>query len=383
MQKLRFIEFFAGGGMARAGLGARWECVFANDFDAVKAATYTRNWGGEHFRYGDVWQLSNDDLAPALDADLAWASFPCQDLSIAGNQSGLSGRRSGAFWGFWKQISKMRQTDQHPNSIVIENVYGALSSNGGRDFLAIANTLRDGGYKSGALIVDAVHFVPQSRPRLFIIAVREERAIPTKLMLSSPLSVWTPLGLATQLRELSFTSRKDWLSWRLPLPPRRQLSLVDVIQDDPSGVTWHSPEQTETLLRLMSPLHKEKVRAATLAGHRMVGTLYKRTRSHADGRSQRAEVRFDNIAGCLRTPGGGSSRQTLMIVDGTSVRSRLLSPREAARLMGLSEGYELPQKYNDAYKLAGDGVVVPVVRHLAEYILEPLLAAQDARSQVA
>jgi len=110
----------------------------------------------------------------------------------------------------------------------------------------------------------------------------------------------------------------------------------------------------------------------------MVGTLYKRTRADADGtRRQRAEVRFDDIAGCLRTPGGGSSRQTILVVDGKKIRSRLLAPREAARLMGLAESFILPETYNDAYHLAGDGVVVPVVRHLTEYLLEPILKAQS------
>jgi DNA (cytosine-5)-methyltransferase 1 len=84
-------------------------------------------------------------------------------------------------------------------------------------------------------------------------------------------------------------------------------------------------------------------------------------------------VRFDEIAGCLRTPGGGSSRQTIIVVQGNKVRSRLLSPREAARLMGLPDEYILPGNYNDAYRLMGDGVVVPVVRHLSRYLLEPIV----------
>jgi DNA (cytosine-5)-methyltransferase 1 len=88
---------------------------------------------------------------------------------------------------------------------------------------------------------------------------------------------------------------------------------------------------------------------------------------------QRAEVRFDEIAGCLRTPAGGSSRQIILVVDGSKVRSRLLSGREAARLMGLDDDYKLPARYNDAYHVAGDGVVVPVVSHLASALVEPIL----------
>jgi DNA (cytosine-5)-methyltransferase 1 len=127
---------------------------------------------------------------------------------------------------------------------------------------------------------------------------------------------------------------------------------------------------------MMSDANRAKVAAAKKAGRRMVGGVYKRTRLDAKGaKVQRAEIRFDDVAGCLRTPAGGSSRQSVMIVEGDKVRSRLLSPREAARLMGLSEEYTLPSNYNEAYHLAGDGVAVPVVRHLAEHLMEPLLEA--------
>jgi DNA (cytosine-5)-methyltransferase 1 len=119
---------------------------------------------------------------------------------------------------------------------------------------------------------------------------------------------------------------------------------------------------------MMSAANLAKVEAAKCAGKRMIGGLYRRTRD-----VQRAEIRFDDVAGCLRTPAGGSSRQTIVVVEGALVRSRLLSPREAARLMGLADDYVLPRNYNEAYHLACDGVAVPVVRFLAAHILEPVL----------
>ena len=96
-QAFSYYEFFAGGGMARTGLGAAWECLFANDFDARKAESYAANWGGDHLAVGDVWDIAADRLPGH--ADLAWASSPCQDLSLAGRRAGLSGARSSAFWG--------------------------------------------------------------------------------------------------------------------------------------------------------------------------------------------------------------------------------------------------------------------------------------------
>jgi DNA (cytosine-5)-methyltransferase 1 len=134
----------------------------------------------------------------------------------------------------------------------------------------------------------------------------------------------------------------------------------------------------------MAPANRAKLDQAKGAGRRMVGCVYRRTRTDADGvRQQRAEVRFDDLAGCLRTPAGGSSRQTIFVVDGEFVRSRLISARETARLMGLPDSYELPEGYNDAYHLTGDGVAVPVVRHLAKFLFEPILAGETARRRAA
>jgi DNA (cytosine-5)-methyltransferase 1 len=128
---------------------------------------------------------------------------------------------------------------------------------------------------------------------------------------------------------------------------------------------------------MMSDANRRKVSATQLEGRRVVGAVYRRTRPDEKGiKQQRAEVRFDGLAGCLRTPGGGSSRQTVIVVEGANIRSRLLSSREAARLMGLPDTYKMPRRYNEAYHLAGDGVCVSVVRFLASVLLEPLADAQ-------
>jgi DNA (cytosine-5)-methyltransferase 1 len=371
-----FYEFFAGGGMARAGLGAGWECLFANDFDPEKCATYASNWGADHLKPGDVAALTSEDL-PGF-ADLAWASFPCQDLSLAGAGAGLSGARSGAFWPFWRLIETLAQEGRSPSLIAIENVGGALTSHGGKDFAAIGSAIAGAGYRFGAVIVDGIDFVPQSRPRLFIIAVHRRRPIPKGLTQLEPSEKWHPGALIDAHKRLCAAAQESWVWWRLPLPPARTSGLADVIEANPSGGRWHSAAETQRLLSLMSPLHLAKVEAAKKEQRRMVGAVYKRTRHEGGAKVQRAEIRFDNVAGCLRTPAGGSSRQTIMIVEGGEVRSRLLSPREAARLMGLPDSYKLPESYNEAYHLAGDGVVVPAVRFIAKNILDKLASAGAA-----
>lgn len=367
-----FYEFFAGGGMARAGLGCDWLCSFANDFDDTKAAIYRNNWGADHLHVGDINTVNAAQLPQ--EADLAWASFPCQDLSLAGAYKGLSGERSGTFWPFWELMRTLKTQQRAPKIITIENVYGALTASGGKDFQTIATAFADSNYRFGAMIIDARHFLPQSRPRFFLIGVRGDLDVPSFLIGKSPTPLWHPSRLVSAYGCLTAKAKRQWLWWNLPAPTPHLGTVANIIEKTPTLVKWHTPAETKRLLGMMSEVNTKKVKDVQKTGGLHVGTIYKRTRKDARGKKiQRAEVRFDKIAGCLRTPRGGSSRQTILLVEGKRVRSRLLSAREAARLMGLPDTYQLPPNYNDAYQLAGDGVAVPVVSHLTEHIFEPVL----------
>lgn len=367
---LNFYEFFAGGGMARLGLGPGWNCIFANDFDRLKAATYRANFrdAADHFHEGDVWKLEARALPPHV--DLAWASSPCQDFSLAGARAGLGGGRSSAFFGFWRLIEALGVDG--PRAVVIENVSGLLTSHGGADFAALCRALAEQGYSFGALEIDAGRFVPQSRPRVFVIATRE--APPPSLTGESPFQTRAVQEAYGRLPE-DLAAR--WIWWRADPPAVRNTDLASLLEPD-AAVVWHEAARTERLLELMGPLHRARIEAAKSSGARSVGAVFNRMRVVDGKKVQRSEVRFDGMAGCLRTPRGGSSRQTLVVIEGDRVRSRLLSPREGARLMGLPDSYVLPTAASGALHVAGDGVVVPVVRWLAATILEPLLAPAGA-----
>ncbi len=370
-----FYEFFAGGGMARAGLGPGWRCLFANDFDRRKAETYRANWGGDVLHVGDVSAVTTAQL-PGV-ADLVWGSFPCQDLSLAGAGAGLRGERSGTFWPFWGLVTALGREGRAPKLVVLENVCGALTSHGGKDFTALCKALAEGGYRFGALVIDAALFLPQSRPRLFIIAVREDLVAPASLVGQGAAAPFHTRALMTAHEKLPKALKQHWLWWRLPPPPPRDAKLLDVIEDAPYDVVWHSARETGALLSMMSDINLARIEEAKRAGGRMVGTLYRRTRYVNGEKRQRAEARFDDLAGCLRTPAGGSSRQFVLLIENGRVRSRLMSARETARLMGLPDDYILPEKYNEAYHLTGDGVVAPVVSHIARHILEPMIGASS------
>ncbi|MGE9010565.1 DNA cytosine methyltransferase [Leptospira interrogans] len=368
-----FYEFFAGGGMARAGLGSDWCCLFANDFDHKKSRVYRDNYNkAPELKTGDVGDLTTKDLPGH--ADLVWASFPCQDLSLAGGGAGLKGERSGTFWPFWKLMKALAAEQRAPKVLVLENVCGTLTSHDGKDFVAICDALRQSSYRFGALVIDAALFVPQSRPRLFVLAMREDVEAPAGLLSEEPDDRWHTTALRRAHAKLPPQAQSQWIWWKLPKPKKLSSTLVDIIEDEPTGVEWHTRDQTRAIVRMMSDINLKKLSDAKKAGRRMVGFVYKRTRKdELNGKIQRAEVRFDGVSGCLRTPGGGSSRQTILVVEGEKVRSRLISTRETARLMGLPERYKLPENYNEAYHLTGDGVVVPVVRHIARYLIEPIL----------
>jgi DNA (cytosine-5)-methyltransferase 1 len=365
-----FYEFFSGGGLARLGLEPDFACAFANDFDPEKQNAYRAAFAAierQRLVGGDIWALSAADLPGQ--AALAWASFPCQDLSLAGARRGLAAPRSGAFWGFHRLIEKLANEGRAPPLLALENVTGLLTSHAGADFAALVNAIDGLGYRVGALVVDAAWFTPQSRPRLFIVAARKPAP---PLIAAGPNETFHPKQLRDAVNRLAPTLRKRFVWWRLPEPPRRNTQLADLLDEQ---AAWDAPEQTARLIALMSPRQRDRLDAMRESGAVAIGAAFRRIRIERGERVQRLEARFDGLAGCLRTPSGGSSRQFILEVRGGAARTRLLSPREAARLMGVPDDYPLPPRANAALHLFGDAVCVPAVRWLSHHLLAPLARA--------
>lgn len=363
--------------MVNAALKSQWDCVLANDIDPMKCAVYGENWGQSHLHQSDIAALSGELLKREL--DLVWASSPCQDFSLAGKGQGLKGRRSGVFYHWMKLLSQGANAGFAPKLIAFENVTGLMSRAQGQDFTHVLNSISALGYRVGALEIDARHFVPQSRPRLFVIALRNDISV-------QGLSLAAPTGLfhTEKLRRFVHGAtglKREFIWWAHNPPALSTQSISDIVDRKPDTV-WLSDAKVDALLAMMSEPSAARVATARRSGKREIGLLYKRGRSDETGKTrQRAEVRFDGIAGCLRTPAGGSSRQTIMFVKGNSVKARLLSSKEASRLMGLPDSYKMPKNYNNSYKVAGDGVVVPIVSYLDAQLFQPML--QNARGSLA
>ena len=171
--------------------------------------------------------------------------------------------------------------------------------------------------------------------------------------------------------------------WRLPYPPKRNADLASLLERNPPEDVWRSDEAANKLLDQMAPLHRQRVEAALADRKWRAGAVFRRIREEKGARIQRAEIRYDGMAGCLRTPAGGSSKQLLLVTENGRGRLLPLLATEAARLMGCDDGYVLPPKETAALKVLGDGVSVPVVRWLGQHLLAPLVSGGATRKAAA
>lgn len=360
------LEFFAGIGLMHLGLdNAGWSTVWANDIDPDKEAMYRHHFVDDcdEFVLGDVHDL---DPLSIPSATLATASFPCTDLSLAGARRGLAGTGSGAFWGFINAIEGMGP--RRPRLVLLENVPGFLTSHKGNDFRDACLALNGLGYSVDAFVVDAVHFVPQSRQRLFVVGSRQ---LDFPSVRDSSTSFFEGSCRPQPLADFIFVHPYiRWMIRDLPELPRRKLSLVDIIEDlSPSSKYWWSDDRAKYLLDQMSERHRATADSMIRSQDTSYGTVFRRVRN---GKSM-AELRTDGIAGCLRTPRGGSGRQILFVAGGGKYAVRLLTPGECARLMG-ADDYNIDSSLslNKALFGFGDAVCVSVIEWIARNYLNPL-----------
>lgn len=340
-----------------------WTTVWANDLDEKKWEMYRANFneGACEFVLDDVHKVEGKDIP---DIDLATASFPCNDLSLAGSRHGLAGTNSSAFWGFIDAIQGMGK--RRPPLVLLENVAGFLTSNDGNDFRDALLALNDLGYAVDAFIVDASRFVPQSRVRLFVVGSKGKSDGVKETSISLLQSDVRPSALA------DFIFMNPDIGWSiksLPSLPPSTMKLADIIEDVPlNSEVWWSNERCEYLLNQMSDKHRAEAERMMAGSKWTYGTVFRRVRN---GKSM-GELRTDGIAGCLRTPRGGSGRQILFCAGRGEYRVRLLTPKECARLMG-ANGYKIKVPLNQALFGFGDAVCVPVIQWIARHYLNPVL----------
>ncbi|MEM7116855.1 MAG: DNA (cytosine-5-)-methyltransferase [Chloroflexota bacterium] len=362
-------EYFAGIGLVRLGLeGAGWETVFANDYATEKYSMYASNFDDaqQHYFVKNIFSLEKQQVPETF---LATASFPCTDLSIAGNQKGLKGQRSSAFWGFIN-ILKMQETDK-PKLILLENVNGWLTSNDGSDFRLTVQALNELGYACDTFSLDAIRFTPQSRPRVFVIGILTSTPNQNVYKLLARSTALAPQGLKKAVEK---NSDLRWHILDIPLPPSKHTSglseIVEVLPENDDQ--WWNETKVNKHLGMMNPSHLSRIQEHIDDETFYYRTMYRRVRQG----QQRAEIRRDDIAGCLRTARGGSSRQMLVRAGKNKVRMRHLTPREYARLQGVPDKYRITTKVNQALTGFGDAVCVPAITWIGNNILNPLFESK-------
>ena len=361
---LTTAEYFAGIGLFRMGLEvAGWRVVYANDWSAERAQMY-RGFFGEEYTVQDIFSVAPEDVPKAT---LATCSFPCIDLSLAGNLKGINAKHSGAFWGFHELLK--RQESHAPPIVLLENVTGWLYSNDGTDFYATAKSLNGLGYVCDVFMLNARSFVPQSRPRLFMIGVKADLGAGEFGYLASRSRRLMPDRLKTLMQA---SSDIYWARLDIPEPPPYlDKGFSDCIVEN---LPWDSPcwwdkEKVEKHIGMMSASHLSLVRKLARQEKESFRTFFRRRRAAG----QRAEVRPDDIAGCLRTAVGGSGKQFLVAAGNDSIRMRTLTAREYARLQGVPDSFPITaNSERQSLSAFGDAVCVPVVTWIAKEVLIPL-----------
>ncbi|HCG00183.1 MAG TPA: DNA (cytosine-5-)-methyltransferase [Chloroflexi bacterium] len=372
----RVAEFFAGIGLVRMAL-EREGCrvVFANDISAAKQQLYATNFGSTEYLLADIRSIDGRDVP---DVEIATASFPCTDLSLAGGRAGLGGEHSGMFWEFARVLDGMGH--RRPEIVLLENVAGLYSSAGGSDLRAVMSKLNEFGYWCDAFMLDARWFVPQSRPRLFIVGSRQPISSAAPYGLDPRYMGFRPSDLRTEWFTLFAVRNPDLRLQALPLqqPPTTMATLADVVERlEPADERWWTSDRQNAFLSSLSDLNETRVSALRQSPRLTWRAAYRRTRNGVAV----WEVRPDPISGCLRTARGGSSKQAIVEAGEGQLRVRWMTPTEYARLQGAGEykfGTATPSQVLFGF---GDAVCVPVVAWIAREYLMPLLSGQIREKQ--
>ncbi|WP_374339207.1 DNA (cytosine-5-)-methyltransferase [Leeia sp.] len=340
--EFRFIDLFAGiGGLRQAFDAIGGECVFTSEWDSYAQKTYAANYRHDlHPLNGDITKVSASEIP---EHDVLLAGFPCQPFSIAGvskknalgRAHGFEDETQGTLFFDVARIIKAHQ----PKAFLLENVKNLLSHDRGRTFDVIRRTLTDElGYHIHCRILDARHFVPQSRERIVIVGFREANDF-------------------------------NWES--LQLPPKGCRTMKDILHctDGTEPVIAHDGDRF-----FDHQLHKVQDK------YTLTDKLWQYLQDYAAKHRSKGNgfgfglVGPDSIARTLsaRYYKDGSE---ILVDQGHGHNPRRLTPRECARLMGFPDDFIIPVSDTRAYKQFGNSVVMPVFREVARR-MQPYLYQQ-------
>lgn len=306
-----FIDLFAGIGGFRWALERtlKGTCVFASEWDKFAQDTYEANFG--HRPHGDITRIDPSEIPVH---DILTAGFPCQPFSIAGvSKANALGRKHGfehatqgtLFFNVAKIIEKRR-----PRAFILENVKNLKSHDKGKTFRVITEALKELGYHFDSKIIDARHWVPQHRERIFIVGFRD---------------------------------KADFERFEWPEPPKSSPVFADILEDNVD------PKYTLTD-GLWTYLQKYA------AKHKAAGNGFGFGMTDLKGVSRTLSARYYK---------DGSE----VLVPQARRNPRRLTPRECARLMGYPDEMKIVCSDTRAYKQFGNSVAMPVVKAICEQVV--------------
>ena len=338
-----FIDLFAGIGGTRLGFeSVGGECVFTSEWDKFAQETYRANFPPKHAIVGDIREIKEQDVP---DHDVLIAGFPCQPFSLAGVSKKNSLGRAHGFacdtqGTLFFDIARILDA-KRPSAFLLENVKNLAGHDKGRTLEVILKTLRvELEYHVDYKVIDARHFVPQHRERVFIVGFRQ----PTTF-------AWDQVAMPSE-----------------PNP------LLGSILHPEDGTEEAEPDFTigsEALVNGKYMLSKKlwKYLRDYAAKHQAKGNGFGYSRFGPDGVARTLSARYHK---------DGSE---ILISRGPRKNPRRLTPRECARLMGFPDEFNIPVSDTQAYRQFGNSIVVPVVEAVAAAMYPHLMAIkQEAES---
>lgn len=389
---MRFGSLFSGIGGLDLGLErAGMTCAFQVEIDPFCQRVLEKHWPSVR-RYGDIRELTGDELERT---DLICGGFPCQDLSVAGKRAGLAGERSGLFFEFVRLVAALA-----PRWVLIENVPGLLSSNGGRDMGTVLGTLAEFGYGYAYRVLDAQYFgVAQRRRRVFIVgclgdwtAAAEvlfepescERDTPPRRETGEDIaraltsSVGGVSGKEQQATYVASTTGRGWWNegfgaLRADAGGMEQSSHLVAIQDVRGGTRDKTDHGQGMGIRQGGPMYTLGATEQHAVAHPLHANRWGGSDSHGD--EGNVVLAFNPQTGGDVRLGLGEKPTALHAgqvpaMCGMSVRR--LTPTECERLQGFPDGWTaLDGRAADSprYRALGNAVCVPVAEWIGRRIV--------------
>ena len=368
---IRLIELFAGiGSQAKAlqNLGAdfvRWKAV---EFDKYALRSYNAIHGTD-FEVSDIRDIHATDLE-ITDTDkfcyIMTYSFPCQDLSIAGQMKGMrkgSSTRSGLLWEVERILD---ECDNLPQVLLMENVPMVISKKNLKDFQSWRLKLEQLGYSNFVQLLNAKDYgVPQNRNRCFMVSIfgNYSYQFPASVELNKRLkdvleeSVNRKYFLSLEKISKSiedYMQKSHMVSCADSTKPIRLFNIDGEYGTGFSGNVWEKECIAPTIMTFQGGNKQPMVIVDDL-----VPCDYRQDKG--------IMVRKNGMMPCLRQGGGGQA----LLLKGKTIRK--LTPRECWRLMDFTdEDFDKAQKVNSdsqLYKQAGNSIVVKVLEEIFKEML--------------